>query len=172
MHVAVLLFVSANLIKNIGLFDERFFLTFEETDLCYRAKKAGFKSYFVPSAKVWHKISSSFGGERSALFNYFLMRNKLLWAEKHLPYLKRLLLYKNVLHQLLTSMIPPRVRIYLSRNISLIEKIMRSLSADKPAFVEKLDSPVRKARLLGARDYILRRFGNSSESIRSISERI
>jgi len=42
--------------EKIGLLDERFFLYYEDTDFCLKAKKAGFKSVFVPRAKIWHKI--------------------------------------------------------------------------------------------------------------------
>ena len=40
-----------------GGFDENYFLYFEETDLCYRASKAGFSTWYVPDSRVLH-----FGG--------------------------------------------------------------------------------------------------------------
>ena len=40
------LLVRAEVLKNIGLLDERFFLIFEETDLCYRGKRAGIQVLF------------------------------------------------------------------------------------------------------------------------------
>lgn len=165
-------FVSSRLIRTIGMFDERFFLTFEETDLCYRAKKAGYKSYFVPGAKVWHKISSSFGGEKSALYTYFLMRNRLLWAEKNLPYPERMILYKHVMYELVTSILPPRFRFhrYRTANSPVMERITRFCLDYKKSFMDKRDNPVIKAKLLGVRDYLLRRLGNCSESIRSLGK--
>jgi GT2 family glycosyltransferase len=35
-------------------FDENYFLYFEETDLCYRARKAGFPTWYVPASRVMH----------------------------------------------------------------------------------------------------------------------
>jgi N-acetylglucosaminyl-diphospho-decaprenol L-rhamnosyltransferase len=35
-------------------FDENYFLYFEETDLCYRARKAGFTTWYVPASRVMH----------------------------------------------------------------------------------------------------------------------
>jgi len=161
------LLVKTDLLKEIGLFDERFFLTFEETDLCYRAKRAGYKSYFVPEARVWHKVSTSFGGEGSVLFNYFLMRNRLLWAEKNLPFGKRLVLYKDVFYELLRYILPPRFRLNKSGENSSLKGIYSSLVDYKKSFVKKFNNPVRKARFRAVRDYFLRRFGDCPESVRS-----
>jgi N-acetylglucosaminyl-diphospho-decaprenol L-rhamnosyltransferase len=38
----------------IGGFDETYFLYFEETDFCLRAKKAGFPTWYVPDSRVMH----------------------------------------------------------------------------------------------------------------------
>jgi GT2 family glycosyltransferase len=46
--------VRASLLDDIGPFDERFFIYYEETDLCRRAKQAGWKVFFIPDAEVVH----------------------------------------------------------------------------------------------------------------------
>jgi N-acetylglucosaminyl-diphospho-decaprenol L-rhamnosyltransferase len=38
----------------IGGMDENYFLYFEETDFCYRAKRAGFTTWYVPESRVMH----------------------------------------------------------------------------------------------------------------------
>ena len=38
----------------IGGMDENYFLYFEETDFCYRAKQAGFATWYVPESRVMH----------------------------------------------------------------------------------------------------------------------
>ena len=38
----------------VGGFDERYFLYFEETDFCYRARQAGFSTWYVPQSRVMH----------------------------------------------------------------------------------------------------------------------
>jgi GT2 family glycosyltransferase len=48
-------------VQRIGLFDETFFLYFEETDLCRRARQAGYKVYYVRDAHVSHIGSVSTG---------------------------------------------------------------------------------------------------------------
>ena len=42
------------MLNQTGLFDERFYIYFEETDLCKTAKKMGWKAYFIPDAEVVH----------------------------------------------------------------------------------------------------------------------
>lgn len=77
------LFVRAEVVRQVGAFDERFFLVWEESDWCYRARKAGWSSMVVPAAKVWHKVGASFGSEASPLRTYFSARNKLVWLQRH-----------------------------------------------------------------------------------------
>lgn len=46
-------------LDEIGGFDENYFLYFEETDFCFRAKKAGFPSWYVPESRVMHIAGQS-----------------------------------------------------------------------------------------------------------------
>ncbi|WP_373355181.1 glycosyltransferase family 2 protein [Pseudoroseicyclus sp. CXY001] len=55
------LMIRADILSGIGLFDERFFLYFEETDLCHRAVAAGVEVHFVKSSVVTHAGSVSTG---------------------------------------------------------------------------------------------------------------
>jgi GT2 family glycosyltransferase len=75
--------LRAELVSAVGLLDTRFFLLWEETDLCSRIRRYGYKLLFVPIAKVWHKGSRSFGG-LGPQYTYYHTRNRLLWIEKNL----------------------------------------------------------------------------------------
>ena len=46
--------IRRDLIDNIGLFDPRFFLYYEEVDLCRRIHEAGFKVYYWPDLVITH----------------------------------------------------------------------------------------------------------------------
>jgi hypothetical protein len=46
-------------IDTIGGFDENYFLYFEETDFCLRAKRAGFSTWYVPESRVMHIVGQS-----------------------------------------------------------------------------------------------------------------
>jgi GT2 family glycosyltransferase len=46
-------------LDTIGGFDEGYFLYFEETDFCLRAKRAGFPTWYVPASRVMHIAGQS-----------------------------------------------------------------------------------------------------------------
>lgn len=47
--------IKKNLFENIGGFDEKFFLYFEEFDLCKRVREAGYKIFIDSNLKLMHK---------------------------------------------------------------------------------------------------------------------
>ena len=55
------LMMRMDVLDRIGLFDEEFFLYFEETDLCLRAARAGYETHFVRESVVTHVGSASTG---------------------------------------------------------------------------------------------------------------
>lgn len=55
------LMMRQNLLDEIGLFDETFFLYFEETDLCRRAAQAGYQTHYLRDSRVMHIGSVSTG---------------------------------------------------------------------------------------------------------------
>jgi GT2 family glycosyltransferase len=56
------LFVRREAAEAVGLFDEDFFMFSEETDWCYRFRKAGWTVLFCPDAEVVHVGGASHGG--------------------------------------------------------------------------------------------------------------
>lgn len=130
-------FVKAEVIKKVGMFEPKYFLTWEESDWCYRAKKAGYQCLFVPSSKVWHKISASFeGGFQSPHYQYFWSRNRLLWIERNVSFKYKILMYRVILKKILYQFFK-----YLNPQTS------------------KRERAIFKASLQGINDYFLRRFG-------------
>jgi GT2 family glycosyltransferase len=51
--------IRPSVLDAIGGFDEEYFLYFEETDFCYRAKAAGFPTWYVPQGRVMHIAGQS-----------------------------------------------------------------------------------------------------------------
>lgn len=52
--IGACMMVRRKAIEQVGLLDEDYFLFLEETDWCYRMKKAGWKIYHIPQAEVIH----------------------------------------------------------------------------------------------------------------------
>ena len=72
------------MLNDIGLFDEDFFLVYEDVDLSFRAQLKGYKCLYVPEAIVYHKASSSIVYD-SPISVYYSHRN-LEWAYiKNMP---------------------------------------------------------------------------------------
>jgi len=51
-------------VERIGLLDTGYFMYAEDADWCMRAHRAGFRVVYEPKSRVWHKISSSSGGQQ------------------------------------------------------------------------------------------------------------
>jgi hypothetical protein len=155
-------FMRASALQTIGLLDAKYFLTYEESDLCYRARKAGFRVLFVPEAKLWHKVSASFGGVDSPLQLYFYSRNVLLWAERHLPRREYWSLFRKTAADAL------RFGGNTETSASAVQRAYWSLGSMLQRLRRSGSDPAGRARYLGLRDYLLRRFGDCPAEVRQL----
>lgn len=73
------LMMRRSVLDEIGLFDEGFFLYFEETDLCRRARRAGWPTVYVRESEVTHEGSVSSGAKG-------WRRTPRYWFESRLRY--------------------------------------------------------------------------------------
>jgi GT2 family glycosyltransferase len=80
------LLVSSSVCREAGLLDPGIFLYFDEVEWALRARKHGFKAYFAPKANVWHKVSSSVGGEGHPDAFYYGARNTLYGLNAQAPF--------------------------------------------------------------------------------------
>lgn len=94
--------VSKEIIDKIGIFDERYYLYMEDSDLTYRAVKAGYKLKLVPRSVIWHCNSGS-SKPGSALQDYFITRNRLLFGFTYASPRTKLALFRESLKFLFTG---------------------------------------------------------------------
>jgi hypothetical protein len=78
------LLVKKGVIDKIGGFDDIYFATYEDTDFCFRAKKAGYKTYYSPKAIAYHEIpiDSDESNKRLLQRTYWIGRNKVLFMKR------------------------------------------------------------------------------------------
>ena len=74
--------LSGDSIRKTGLLDEKYFMYMEDVDYSLRLINNGISLLMIPEAKLWHKVGSSSGGERSILSIYYGSRNRLYLQKK------------------------------------------------------------------------------------------
>ncbi len=84
MGAAIL--VPRQIFNQLGLLDERFWLLFEEVDFCQRARAAGYKIYFYPSARLIHHKGQSFKRRRTLAKQMNFNHNLFIYFKKHKPW--------------------------------------------------------------------------------------
>ena len=75
--------VRSDVFRAVGLFDERLFIVHEESDLCLRSQRAGFRCGVLGQTLVWHKGSSSFQRSGRQLQRYYDTRNLFFLLKRH-----------------------------------------------------------------------------------------
>lgn len=67
--------IKSEVVNRVGLFDERFFMYFEDVDFCLRAKKVGFDIKVNPEAIFSHDIEEHRFTQNAAKLSYVLKSN-------------------------------------------------------------------------------------------------
>ena len=122
-------FVKREVFEKVGLLEEKFFLIWEEADLCFQARRQGFSIKVCLEAKIFHKVSASF--KSKAHSTYFFFRNRLLWMKRNLPpkeyeRIYQTILFPEIRHNnkmlLLKSVQALIQRVFLQRPLSRMQK--------------------------------------------------
>ena len=69
--MAAVLMIKRELLKNIDFFDERYFMFFNDVDLCKKIKDSGNKIRFFPESKFIHKKGASVFKQRAKMIRYW-----------------------------------------------------------------------------------------------------
>ncbi len=84
------LILRPSALRKVGLFDPAFFLYYEEVDLCFRMKEAGYEVWFWPDIVITHlagessrQIKTLEFSSRAAQVVLWRMRSTLLYYRKH-----------------------------------------------------------------------------------------
>ena len=77
------LLIHRSIFDRVGLMDEKYFMYYDDTDFLARCNKLNIKTWYESTAKLWHKVSSSSGGNLSKISIYYGDRNRLYFINKH-----------------------------------------------------------------------------------------
>jgi len=72
--IGACLMVRKSAIDAVGMFDERYFFFFEETDWARQMRNAGWKIFHVPSASIYHFQGKSIGGDLPSRIEFYRAR--------------------------------------------------------------------------------------------------
>jgi GT2 family glycosyltransferase len=71
------LLIRTEVVRQIGLLREDYFMYWEEVEWSARARRLGWNSIYVPSSVVWHKVGASLAQAESPKAYYYHARNWL-----------------------------------------------------------------------------------------------
>lgn len=75
--------VKSSVIREVGLLDPDYFAYCEDADWCWRIKQRGYQLVYVPSGRMWHKVSVSSGGSYSPKAMYLMGYSSVLFVRRH-----------------------------------------------------------------------------------------
>lgn len=94
--------LRSEVLKKTGLIDEKYFMYYEENDLCQRIKKAGYKLIYAPQSIVRHKVGQA-AGIGSGLADYYIARNRMLFGMRWAPWRSKFALIRESVKLLFTG---------------------------------------------------------------------
>lgn len=77
--------IHTDIIKKIGLFDENYFMYYEDTDFSIKVQQNNMKILYESKAILWHKVGST-SKKIHGLQRYYLTRNRLYLLKKYSGY--------------------------------------------------------------------------------------
>lgn len=117
--------ISIESLLKIGLFDDNYFLYFDETDLSIRYIDKGYKLLFVSNAKCWHAVSASSEGDDGKVYLYYMTRNNLVFMNKHRKQYFNIFIYHFFVRSIITCLI--LIKVKKIRAFKLIGYIFRAI---------------------------------------------
>lgn len=92
------LLMSCAALRDVGLFDERFFAYHEDVDWCTSARERGWRIVYEPRSVVRHKGNRTLGGATyTSPRKYLSARSTVLFARKHATRSQRVKLWASIL---------------------------------------------------------------------------
>ncbi len=129
--------IRRELFEDLGGFDERYFVYFEEVDLSYRAFQKGWKTVFISDVHAFHAAGGT-SRQVKAHRLFYSLRSRLLYGFKHFSTLNAFLLAG------LTLCVEPVTRSLLSLSRGELDSVRNTLRGygmlyrDLPALIAKV----------------------------------
>jgi GT2 family glycosyltransferase len=129
-----------SMLADVGLFDERLFMYCEDVDLSFRAQLRGYRCRYVPTARVYHRLSATGGG---TLASYYCGRNFIHVLLQNAP--------GGVLRRHGGRMLRAQLRLALQALRDARQPTARARLRGQLAALAELPATLRRRRLVQAR---------------------
>ncbi len=125
------MYIPKEIIEQVGMLDESFFMYNEDLDFCWRARINGFSIKLIPEAIVWHKYKFS----KNARKYFYIEKNRLLFMAKNYQLLTILLILPAlIVHEFATLIIAicsgwfiQKIKAYLMFILQLPEVLIKRM---------------------------------------------
>ena len=77
--------IRKEVFDKVGLLDEAYFTYTEDVDFMLQCLRRNIHLWYLPNARLWHKVSSLSGGETSETMIRYCTRNRIYFLYKNLP---------------------------------------------------------------------------------------
>lgn len=131
------MFVRRSVFDELGGFDERYFMFFEDVDLGWRLNLLGWRYVYAPASFAFHKHHASMTSFGAFKETYLLERNALYT------------LYKNLSGEALQGALPAALALAVRRAVARGGLDSTSLDIRKPGGDAELATPVSKDTMAG-----------------------
>lgn len=107
--------VKRNIFESVGGFDERFFLFYEDADLCKRLSCKGYGIYYYPCGEVIHLKGENVNKNFNNVTYYFSKKSQILYYKLHNNIFQRVLVrvYLLIRFSILCLINPNRINIFI-----------------------------------------------------------
>lgn len=72
--------IRSEVFEKVGLLNSKYFAYWEDADFCVRAHEQSYKLVYIPSSKIWHKVSSS--SKTISGFSLYQITRNMFWFMK------------------------------------------------------------------------------------------
>ena len=97
--IGACMMIRKKAMDEVGVFDERYFFFFEETDLAYTMHQSGWKTYHIPDVYIYHLQGQSIGANVRSRIEFYRSRYKFFskWHSRSYYLAARALIFGRLL---------------------------------------------------------------------------
>ena len=97
--IGACMMIRKKALDEVSFFDDRYFFFFEETDMAYAMKRAGWRIYQVPDALIYHLQGQSIGHNARSRIEFYRSRYQFLrkWHSPAYFYLAKIIIFLRLL---------------------------------------------------------------------------